>query len=175
PCQNSTVSGTTRSPPQCGGAGTSPGNRSAAAAYAASSCRRELSTRDCGLAQAPSWAPRGRRAKYASTSGRGTCCTLPHTTTCRCSGGQWKTRLAYGLASASVALRDRRLVKHTKPRWSYALSSTVRALGRPVGSAVASTIAFGSGTPPATASASQAANCAGQSGARSASTSGWAG
>src|SRR5690606_40632777 len=46
PCQNSTVSGTTRNPPQCGGAGTSPGNRAAAAAYRSEEHTSELQSRE---------------------------------------------------------------------------------------------------------------------------------
>lgn len=84
-------------------------------------------------------------------------------------GNHGKTRLAYGLAVASTPLRDRWLVKKTKPSLSYPFSSTVRPLGRPAESAVPTTMAFGSGSPKATASANHLSNWVCHSTARSAS------
>ena len=46
-------------------------------ASASSSAARSGTTCDCGLAQAPSWEPRGRVAKYASVSARSTRSTRP--------------------------------------------------------------------------------------------------
>ena len=62
------------------------------------------------------------------------------------------TRASWAMATP---LRDPRLVKNTGPRESRPLSSTIRALGAPSGSTVATTIAFGSVIPAATTSASQ--------------------
>ena len=62
-----------------------------------------------------------------------------------------------------------RLVKNTGPRESRPLSSTIRALGAPSGSTVATTIAFGSTIPAATTSASQRWSCSMGSATRSAS------
>lgn len=148
-----------------------PANRSAAARYASSRAARCGITRDWSLAQAPSWEPRGRSAKYASVAARSIRSTRPATTTCRCMGNQGNTRLAYGLAATSAPLREPWLVNRTKPSGSYPLSSTVRPLGRPAASAVPKTIALGSGNPAATASANQRANWVCQSPARPASVS----
>ncbi len=51
-------------------------------------------------------------------------------------------------------------MKNTTPRWSIPLHSTVRDDGRPVVSAVANTIAFGSGRPAPRAASNQSCNCA---------------
>ncbi len=83
------------------------GNRAAACSNPASTTDRSGTTRDCELAQAPSCDARGRLAKYSSVSARSALRTAPHTTTCRCSGYHGKTRLAYGLVSASAPLRER--------------------------------------------------------------------
>ena len=61
-------------------------------------------------------------------------------------------------------------MKNAKPRSSRPLSRTIRDDGRPVASAVATTIAFGSCSPAAAASASHRRNIAIGSSARSASS-----
>ena len=80
PCQNSTVSGTIRQPPQNGGSGTgssSSAKRSCARACNASSAARSGSTVDCGLAQAPIRDPRGRLAQYSCAVSSDTLTTGP--------------------------------------------------------------------------------------------------
>jgi hypothetical protein len=67
---------------------------------------REATTADCGLPHAPIWAPRGRSAKYSSVSARLIGATTPSTRTCRYSGSQEKTALAYGFTASSLPLRE---------------------------------------------------------------------
>jgi hypothetical protein len=67
-------------------------------------------------------------------------------------------------------LREVWFVKKVNPRPSACLSRTIRALGAPAGSTVASVIAFGSGTPAAVVSAYQARNWASGVGASACSS-----
>ena len=129
-------------------------------------------TCDCGLAQAPSCEPRGRVAKYASVSARSTRSTAPgdeHLALHREPREDQARRTGWRRSSVALA----RVVvgeEHEARARRSPLSSTVRALGRPCASAVATTIAFGSGSPTAAASANQRRELAGQSAARSASS-----
>ena len=74
-------------------------------------------------------------------------CTGPVTCTCRSSSFQRKTSPAHGFSASWRPLRLSRFVKNWKPRSSTPRSSTWRTDGRPRASAVATAIAFGSGTP----------------------------
>src|SRR5690242_17384800 len=93
PYQNSTMSGSTTKPPQCGGRGTSrPSYSFSQRATRCSKVSRSGSVCDCNEAQAPMWLPRARLAKYASDSSASSLRATPSTRTCtpwrRCF--QWK-------------------------------------------------------------------------------------
>src|SRR5207244_1668602 len=67
----------------CGGTGASAAKRSSPSATRASSVARSASGALCGEAQAPTCAPRGRVAKYASLSSSGSVEAAPVTRTWR--------------------------------------------------------------------------------------------
>src|SRR5690606_899970 len=100
PRQNSIRSGATTDPAPLGGQGTSaPEKRSASAAWRTSSSAREETGSLCRDAQALNCDPRGRIAKYSADTDADVREAGPSILTCRCSSGQWNSRLARGFAA----------------------------------------------------------------------------